>query len=139
MKTLTVCQPYASAIIEGIKTVENRTWKTNYRGPLVIHAGKSMAWFNKIPFHQLELMKTFWPYDQLHMGKILGIIDLVDIVKGNFETQTKLFDIKDGETLETDPFVTGPYCWMLENPIKLKEPFPYKGQMKLFDIPIFDL
>lgn len=42
MKVLTVKQPYASLIAEGIKEYEFRTWKTNYRGTLLIHAGKTI-------------------------------------------------------------------------------------------------
>jgi len=37
-KALSVKQPYAALICAGIKTVENRTWKTSYRGGLLIHA-----------------------------------------------------------------------------------------------------
>jgi hypothetical protein len=42
-KVLTVCQPYAEMIACGHKPVENRVWWTFYRGPLLIHAGKSRA------------------------------------------------------------------------------------------------
>ena len=38
MKTLSVKQPYASLICYGIKAIENRTWKTDYRGRILIHA-----------------------------------------------------------------------------------------------------
>ncbi|MHC4404130.1 MAG: ASCH domain-containing protein [Planctomycetota bacterium] len=41
MKALTICQPWAWAIIHGPKPVENRGWATKYRGPLAIHAGQS--------------------------------------------------------------------------------------------------
>ena len=40
MKVLTIKEPYATLIKEGIKKYEFRTWKTNYRGSLLIHAGK---------------------------------------------------------------------------------------------------
>lgn len=39
---LTVRQPWAWAIIHAGKDVENRTWPTNYRGKLLIHAGKKL-------------------------------------------------------------------------------------------------
>jgi ASCH domain len=38
---LTVRQPWAWAIIHGGKDVENRSWRTKYRGPLLIHAGSA--------------------------------------------------------------------------------------------------
>ncbi|GHT65427.1 hypothetical protein FACS1894110_07270 [Spirochaetia bacterium] len=45
MKTLSIRQPYATLVCRGIKTVENRTWDTKYRGKLLIHAsGKPLAW-----------------------------------------------------------------------------------------------
>ncbi len=42
MKVITIKQPYATLIAEGIKKYEFRTWKTNYRGEILIHAGKSI-------------------------------------------------------------------------------------------------
>ena len=38
MKALSLRQPWASLIAEGRKTIETRTWRTRYRGPLAIHA-----------------------------------------------------------------------------------------------------
>ena len=42
---LSVKQPYATLICAGIKTVENRTWKTDYRGKLLIHASGDAVTF----------------------------------------------------------------------------------------------
>lgn len=41
MKALSIKQPYASAIADGTKTREYRTWQIAYRGPLAIVASKS--------------------------------------------------------------------------------------------------
>ena len=38
MKALSIKQPWASLIAHGIKDIENRTWKTNFRGRIYIHA-----------------------------------------------------------------------------------------------------
>ncbi len=38
---LTVRQPWAGLIAAGIKPVENRTWRRDYRGPLWLHAASS--------------------------------------------------------------------------------------------------
>lgn len=40
MKALSIKQPYATLIAKGIKDVENRTWKTNFRGKIYIHSSK---------------------------------------------------------------------------------------------------
>lgn len=39
MKALTIRQPWATLIAYGVKTIETRSWHTNYRGPVAIHAG----------------------------------------------------------------------------------------------------
>ena len=41
MKALTIKEPWATLIIDGYKKYEFRSWKTNYRGKLLIHAGMS--------------------------------------------------------------------------------------------------
>ncbi len=38
MKVLSIKEPYASLIMNGDKKIETRSFKTNYRGPLYIHA-----------------------------------------------------------------------------------------------------
>jgi hypothetical protein len=40
MKALSIRQPWAWLIITGHKDVENRSWTTTYRGPLLIHAAR---------------------------------------------------------------------------------------------------
>lgn len=42
MKVITIKQPFATLIAEGIKEYEFRTWKTKYRGDILIHAGKGV-------------------------------------------------------------------------------------------------
>lgn len=42
MKMLTFHQPWAQLIAHGAKTIETRAWSTRYRGPLAIHAAKSI-------------------------------------------------------------------------------------------------
>lgn len=40
MKAITIRQPWASLLVLGYKQYETRCWRTMYRGPLAIHAGK---------------------------------------------------------------------------------------------------
>jgi hypothetical protein len=39
MKALSIRQPWAWLIVHGVKDVENRTWRTNFRGRFLVHAG----------------------------------------------------------------------------------------------------
>lgn len=41
MKALSIRQPWAWLILYAGKDIENRTWSTRFRGPVLIHAGKS--------------------------------------------------------------------------------------------------
>lgn len=49
MKALTLWQPWATLIAIGAKTIETRSWSTNHRGPLAIHAAKTTAGFYTLP------------------------------------------------------------------------------------------
>ncbi|MEU0468957.1 ASCH domain-containing protein [Amycolatopsis sp. NPDC006131] len=45
MKAITVRQPWAWAIAKGYKPIENRTWSTDHRGLIAIHAAaKSVSY-----------------------------------------------------------------------------------------------
>lgn len=48
MKTLSVQQPWASLLAEGVKPIELRTWSTNYRGLLLVRASRNspIRWEN---------------------------------------------------------------------------------------------
>ncbi len=52
MKVLTLKQPWASLVANGYKIYEFRSWKTNYRGELLIHAGCG------VDKKELELVKS---------------------------------------------------------------------------------
>lgn len=41
MKVLTLTQPWASLVAMGAKRIETRSWDTDHRGPLAIHAAKN--------------------------------------------------------------------------------------------------
>lgn len=41
-KALSIIQPWASAIAFAGKDIENRSWRTHYRGPLAIHASGTL-------------------------------------------------------------------------------------------------
>ena len=41
MKVLSITEPFATLIKNKKKFIETRSWKTNYRGELYIHASKT--------------------------------------------------------------------------------------------------
>jgi hypothetical protein len=88
MKTLSIQQPWAQLVVEGIKDVENRTWDTPYRGKLLIHASSQKVQSYFLGAIPVELSNTInnhcilgnvpdlWT---LTTGAIIGYVDLVDI------------------------------------------------------------
>jgi ASCH domain len=116
MKTLTIRQPWASLVISGIKTVENRSWNTNYRGELIIHAGLGID--RDAPAFVVSIGAEL-PED-LPAGTILGTVRLVDVVTDS-----------DSPWAEA-----GKFHWVLADPKPWTEPVPAKGKLKLWDCDI---
>ena len=82
MKVLTIKQPYASLIAYGIKKYEFRTWKTNYRGEVLIHAGKSV---------DKKAMEEFKVYDlDYPCGCIIAKVKITDVTLVTDEFRGKL-------------------------------------------------
>jgi hypothetical protein len=80
-RVLTIRQPWAWAIIYGGKDVENRSWSTKYRGPLLIHAGSAFEPDGYETVKQLASQAPP-PSAELIHGAIIGVVDLVDCVRG---------------------------------------------------------
>jgi hypothetical protein len=123
MKAISVRQPWAWLIVNGQKTIENRTWRTNIRGPVLIHASQTLdheAWqdFVKRQARRNEPV----PDEASHTGGIVGIVEIVDCV----DDPSRL-DEADAEWFE------GPYGFLLRNARPL--PFqPIKGKLNFFDV-----
>jgi hypothetical protein len=122
VRCLTVRQPWAWAILEGIKDVENREWSTSYRGPLLIHAAAAPA-FRWAPGQVLADGETeLPPMSELVYGAILGVVDLYDVVDAS-------------DFPPDDAWARGPYCWCLDDPRRLTVTVPCRGQMGLWTPP----
>lgn len=116
IKALTICQPSAELIARGEKPIENRTWPTNYRGPLAIHAGKSRAWLE-------EGDEALYP--EMPFGAVVAVADLYDCVRWEALSD----ELKENE------HANGPWCWLLRNVRRLK-PIPYSGAQGLWLLPL---
>lgn len=108
MRCLTVVQPFAHLIIHGDKRVENRTWPTNHRGRLAIHAGKSRKWLRDLPW---DLRSRLPDVDDLEFGAIIGTVNVIDCIT-----------IKEyRERFGDDQYACGPWCWVLADPKPLEQ------------------
>lgn len=118
-RALTIHQPWASLIACGEKTVENRTWSTSYRGPVLIHASVN----RKLrPLYDEAVAKGFdIPAEPIY-GQVLAVATLVDCV-----AREQL-----AAPYGTDPFAEGPICWCLSDIVRLAAPLPLVGQQGLY-------
>lgn len=150
MKCLTICQPYAALIVtpqEELPTgfvqkrVENRIWNCRYRGPLLIHAGKSTKFLANEPDFPR-------PADMPFM-QIVGVCDVTDCIEvlTTLEPDKSYRWVRTGEKeisesdkmrypwIESHPHAEGPYCIILDNVRRFETPIPYKGAQGLFNVP----
>ena len=103
MKALSVHPVYAMCIVTGQKTVECRSWTTNYRGDILI-CSTAKKENGTIP------------------GHALGVVTLKDIVP---------FQRKHLKGAMMDEYYPEDYAWILTNPRVIK-PFPVKGKLSLW-------
>lgn len=128
MKVLTIKEPWASLIINGYKKYEFRSWKTKYRGKILIHAGMSL---------EKDAAKRFSEYNlEYYKGAIIGEATITDCI---------LVDTKFNEELrKINPLVYArsnhveTYAWKLENIKKYDKPIYIKGKLGLWNYEVSD-
>jgi len=139
MKAISVKQPWASLIVEGIKDVENRTWPTKFRGRVLVHAGATLVKFNALvdilTYPQFDILKgNVSPFIGNYLGAIIGSVEIVDCVINHPSIWA------DKTDLETVVWSSKPiYNWILANPIKFDKPIPAKGKLSFWEFPESEL
>jgi hypothetical protein len=78
MKIISIRQPWASLIASGAKDVENRTWPTSYRGPILIHASQR---HDSVTSGEIERRLRVRPPSALPLGGVVGVTEIVGCVK----------------------------------------------------------
>lgn len=121
MKALTIKQPWASLIVNNYKTYEFRSWKTNYRGKILIHAGLTMEKdiLNKLDYN-IEYIK----------GAIIGEAEITDCILIDEKFDKDLRNINN--TVYGNNHI-GNYAWKLENIKKYDKPIYVKGKLGLWN------
>lgn len=121
MKALSVRQPWANLIASGVKTIEIRTWKTKYRGNLLICASKKIDGAAESAFKRTIYQFELKPSD---LGVAVCVANLIDCRRMNRD---------DTQAALCNPPDAGAYAWVLED-VKRIKPFHVKGQLGLFEV-----
>lgn len=128
MKVLSLTEPFATLIYEKKKLIETRSWKTNYRGELYIHA--SMTKPSKVDLENIELMSLV-ENKKMNYGNIICKCNLVDCI---YMTQDYINSIKKNNYQEyiCGEYQVGRYAWILENIEVLNRPIKAKGHLGIW-------
>ena len=107
LPVLSIRQPYAWLVVNGIKDIENRSWRTNHRGPLLIHASANQADLYMDVIEACQANGQVSMPEAYDVGGVVGIVDVVDCVRRH-----------------SSPWKHGPsWGWVLANarPLKFRE------------------
>lgn len=122
MKALSIQQPWAWAILHAGKDIENRSWPTKHRGPVLIHAGQ--RWDEDgFVFLRLRLGLEVPIRNDFARGGIVGSVTIADCV-----------------TSSASRWFFGEYGFVLRDAKPLELPggrriIPMRGALGLFDVP----
>jgi hypothetical protein len=122
VKALSIRQPWAELIIRGIKDVENRSWSTEHRGPLAIHAARTFGLNLDAPEERKEYEYLRDEYgidkDALVFGALVGTVEVIEVTK----------QVKSKWHLQ------GNWGWYLKNAKRLEKPVSMRGMPGLFEV-----
>lgn len=139
IKALTVHQPWATLLGLGIKTIETRGWGTEYRGPLLIQAGKKWGTEEQaaariaIQYLSREAVQAAVPKDFLRLlatppGDLLGKAVAIVNVTGCRQMPTAPDRVEELFGF----FGPGRYGWQCSMACPLAEPIEVRGMQGLF-------
>lgn len=135
MKALTIIQPWATLVATGAKKIETRSWKTDYRGPLAIHAAKGFPkWARNTcywePFQQALAQAGITDPDQLPRGVVISVCTLIECQR------IKSDNLPDASERFFGDYRSGRYAWILRDVRPVIPPIPARGAQGLWEIEI---
>lgn len=148
MRALSIQQPWANMIVDGIKVTENRSWESHYRGILLIHASKTIhqsalnardllagqpLYRKMCPPEYLAQCETIGRYNAEPRGAIVGVCVMLGCV--GTEKAAEYVARTVGADTWAYKCVEGPYCFVLQHAVRLRVPVPYAGKPGMFDVP----
>lgn len=117
MKALSIKQPWAWAILRKGKDVENRKWKTKFRGNFLIHSAKTVALNAPRELYDEWLYAYEMGDNAAKLGGIVGVVELTDCQE-NYPSKWS---------------INGLYHFILKDPVLL--PFrELKGKLNFFEV-----
>lgn len=115
MRALTIRQPWIAAIVQADKRIENRVWPTRYRGPILLHAARSV---DRTALRHPPLAAVLGTLT-LHRGAVVGI--------------ARIADCHPNTCGDCTPWsAAGQYHLALDDVRALPRPVPWRGALGLW-------
>lgn len=125
---LSIKQPWAWAIINAGKDIENRSWPTKQRGPICIHAAKGMT--NREWDAAMDFIDQAFPVPLAsQMGRRRSAAGSLDAQRGGIVGTAEIIGCVEGSP---SPWFQGRYGFVLRN-VQPVEFIPVKGMLGFFD------
>ena len=124
MKVITLKQPWATLVAEGLKKYEFRSWKFNYRGEILIHAGKGI---DKDAMKKFEHLNLNYPH-----SKIIAKVKILDCIELNDEINKQI--IEENELIYGHKYDRTGYAWKLDLIEKINDETILSGKQGIWNI-----
>ena len=125
MKVLSIKEPFATLIKDKEKKIETRSWKTNYRGEIYIHAAKIRSKASNVSIASTYLKSKENPEHIICKCLLKDCIYMDE----DFISEVK----KNKEEYNSGHYEVGRFAWQLEVIEVLKEPIYAKGQLGIWN------
>lgn len=127
-RALSLRQPWGSLMTTGVKRIENRSWRTGYRGPVLVHAS---SWWNAA---EVEDDYDTARHIMAHAG--LGPMPLtLPEMKAARGGIIGAFTVTGCVSESDDPFFFGPYGFTVNNAVSFPAVIPCRGSLGFFSVP----
>jgi hypothetical protein len=132
LRAITVYQPWTTLLtLPGVKAVETRSWRSDYRGPILLHAAR--RWTRKERVVAQDLHRRYPQHIpasiyQPVLGAVLAVGDLMRCARVEDLVAEGLHELE----IACGDYSPGRFGFVLSNMRVLRSPVPVRGWMRLW-------
>lgn len=142
MKALSLWEPWATLVVIGAKRIETRSWSTDYRGALLIHAAGKVSKpqieiCHEEPFRTFLRANGIQRWQDFKLGCVIGSVDLINclqIVEPSYAVPDVSVAPPPEPELSFGIYKPGRYAYGLANHQRFAEPIKHRGLQRFFNI-----
>jgi len=137
IKAITVWQPWATLIAEGVKEYETRSWEPSSAGVQIgdvfgIHAAKRATVHEEMYNVMIRVHFSPRPIEELPFGAMVAIVRLIHVVPTKDKRLLASAGV-DPRELSVGDWSDDRFAWRLEVLRRLHRPIPIEGKQRFWD------